>query len=321
MAPTKYSLGFDGGGTKTEAILLDGAGSVIGQGLGGPSNPLRAGFDVALRSLNEAAVAALAQAGAKPAHVGAVCAGLAGAGRRNVVRRVLVYLAQAYPDAVAHVTTDLEVALEAAAGAGPGVVLIAGTGSAAYGRNAAGETARAGGYGPWIGDAGSAYEIGRKAVEAVARVRDQAAPVTLLSDMIPAALKCATWDDLTERIAKNPDEVFPQLFPVVAAAAEAEDSTAREILFTAALGLGALAMIAVRRLRMQSEEFPLVKCGGVFGRTASFDVPLDSFLSSGAPRAKISRLQVSPAVGAARLAARLNATPLETVVHDVPGKS
>ncbi len=98
--------------------------------------------------------------------------------------RTLAFLSQEFLNAVSQVTTDYEIALEAAVGAGPGVVLIAGTGSAAYGRNAAGEMARAGGYGPWVGDEGSAFEIGRRAVAAVARTRDQAAPMTLLTDMI-----------------------------------------------------------------------------------------------------------------------------------------
>ena len=134
---------------------------------------------------------------------------------------------------------------------GPGIVLIAGTGSAAYGRNAAGETARAGGYGPWVGDEGSAFEIGRRAVAAVARTRDLDAPVTLLAEMIPAALECPDWDDLMQRIMKNPDDVFPKLFPIVADAANSDDSAAKEILFTSAIGLGNLAMIVVRRLRMK----------------------------------------------------------------------
>src|SRR6202790_4893483 len=174
-------IGFDGGGTKTECVVLDARGKIIGEGRGGPSNPLRCGFDAAFRSLSQAATEALKTAGLRTNSFSGVCAGLAGAGRRNVVRRVLVYLAEEFPHAVVQVTTDYEIALEAAAAQGPGVVLIAGTGSAAYGRNAEGETARAGGYGPWVGDEGSAFEIGRLAVAAVARTRDQARPITLLT--------------------------------------------------------------------------------------------------------------------------------------------
>jgi N-acetylglucosamine kinase-like BadF-type ATPase len=312
----RYSLGFDGGGTKTECVILNADGKIIGEGRSGPSNPLRSGFDAAFRSLSEAAAEALKAAGLHTNSISGVCAGLAGAGQRNVVRRALVFLAQGFPRAVAQVIPDYEIALEAAAGAGPGVVLIAGTGSAAYGRNAAGETARAGGYGPWVGDEGSAFEIGRRAVGAVARTRDQAAPTTLLTEMIPTALDCPDWDELMRRIMKNPDEIFPALFSVVAEASDAEDSAAKEILFTSAIGLGNLAMIVVGRLGMKDQEFPLVKCGGVFGRSRMLDALLDSVLVSGALRAKVSRLEIPPAVGAARIAARLAESPAQAGIHD-----
>jgi N-acetylglucosamine kinase len=310
-----YSLGFDGGGTKTECVLLDARGAVIGEGRGGPANPLRSGYDGAFTSLHEAAAGAMAAARIRPGDVTNVCAGIAGAGRRSVVRRVMVFLTEEFPAALTQVATDYEVALESAAGSGLGVVLIAGTGSVAFGRNAAGETARAGGYGPWIGDEGSAFDIGRRAVSAVARTRDTDAPVTMLAEMIPAALDCPDWDELMLRIMKNPDEVFPKLFPAVAAAANSEDSAAKEILFTSAIGLGNLAMIVIRRLGMKGEEFPLVKCGGVFGHSRMLDTLLDSVLASGALRAKISRLEISPALGAARMAARLSDWPPQAASH------
>jgi N-acetylglucosamine kinase-like BadF-type ATPase len=298
-------LGFDGGGTKTECVVADREGTFLGHGFGGPSNPLRSGFDATNAALTSAANEALKSAGLHAHDVAGICAGLAGASQRNVVRRVLVFLDREFPRAVAQVTTDYEIALEAAAGAGPGVVLIAGTGSVAFGRNLAGDTARAGGYGPWVGDEGSAFEIGRRAVGAVARTRDNAAPETLLTEMIPAALHCADWDELTQRMMKTPDDVFPALFPVVAEAAEREDGAAKEILFTAAISLANLALIVTRRLSMKEMEFPLVKCGGVFGHSRMLDSLVDSVLTSGALRAKVSQLTVSPAVGAARIAARL----------------
>ena len=313
----QYSLGFDGGGTKTECVVLDRDGRIIGEGRGGPSNALRCGFDVAFDSLKRAATRALNAAALPSSSMGGVCAGLGGAGREDVVRRVQLFLEQEFSQAVNRVTTDYEIALEAAAGSGPGVVLIAGTGSVAYGRNAAGETARAGGYGPWVGDEGSAFEIGRLAVAAVARARDQSGPITLLAEMIPAVLHCPDWNELTARIMKNPDEIFPPLFSVVAQAGDREDSAAKEILFASAIGLGNLALMVVRRLGMKDQEFPLVKCGGVFGHSLMLDTLLDSVVVSGALRAKVSRLMISPAVGAARIAARLAKTPAQAATHGI----
>jgi N-acetylglucosamine kinase-like BadF-type ATPase len=133
--------------------------------------------------------------------------------------------------------------------------------------------------------------------------------------MIADALECPDWDDLMLRTLKNPDDVFPKLFPVVAAAANSEDSAAKEILFASAIGLSNLAMIVIRRLEMKGQQFPLVKCGGVFGRSQLLDSLLDSVLLSGALRAKLSRLEISPAVGAARMAARLFESPSQAASH------
>jgi N-acetylglucosamine kinase-like BadF-type ATPase len=136
-----------------------------------------------------------------------------------------------------------------------------------------------------------------------------------MTQMIADALECPDWDDLMLRAMKSPDDVFPKLFPVVAAAANAGDSAAKEILFASAIGLGNLAMIVIRRLGMKEQHFSLVKCGGVFGRSQMLDSLLDSVLLSGALRAKLSRLEISPAVGAARLAARLSESPSQAATH------
>jgi N-acetylglucosamine kinase-like BadF-type ATPase len=141
------------------------------------------------------------------------------------------------------------------------------------------------------------------------------APVTVMAEMISAALDCPDWDDLMLRIMKNADDVFPKLFPVVAEAANSEDSAAKEIMFASAIGLGNLAMVVIRRLRMKDQQFPLVKCGGVFGHSQMLDSLLDSVLASGALRAKISRLEISPAIGAARMAARLSEPPPQAASH------
>ena len=300
-----YSLGVDGGGSKTDCVILRADGEIIGRGAAGPSNPLRVGFPAAFDAVRSAAAMAMAEANLVPQQITGAVAGLAGAGRRNTVRRALVFLTDTLPNATNLVTTDLEIALETAVGQGEGVVLVAGTGSAAFGRNAEGETARAGGYGPWIGDEGSAYDVGRRAVAAIAHTRDHAAPVTLLAEMIAAELDCPSWDDLHDRIAHQPDQVFPRIYPVVVAAADAGDSSAAEILFAAALSLSQLALTVARRLKLQAAAFPLARAGGVFGRSHMLDGMLDSVLRSGAPLAEIKHVTISPAVGAARMAQRL----------------
>jgi N-acetylglucosamine kinase-like BadF-type ATPase len=312
----EYYIGFDGGGTKTECVLLDGAEQLLATGLAGPSNPLRAGFEQAFVSLAAAAGHVLTAARIEAGQIDAVCAGIAGAGRPRVRKKIRDYLVGAFPRAVVHVTTDLDIALEAVAGEGPGVVLVAGTGSAAYGRDADGRTARAGGHGPWIGDEGSAFDIGRRAVAAVAQARDGMAPVTSLADMIPAALECADWETLLESIAEAPDEVLPRIFPIVAQAAGAEDSPAQEILYAAAVALSALAISVARRLDLADNKFALGKIGGVFGHSPYFDSALEALLISGAKRAEICTPRITAACAAARLARRLLARAAQRPAHD-----
>ena len=298
------TLGFDGGGTKTECVALDENGLVLSRAAAGPSNPLRAGFEQAAGALGEAGAEALALASLTPADVTAVCAGLAGAGRPLVVKKMLPHLQRAFPRALVHVTTDFEIALEAEAGAGPGVVLVAGTGSSAFGRNATGQTARAGGQGPWVGDEGSAYDIGRRAIAAAGRARD-AGGASRLGDQILASLHCKEWDELIERIAARPDDVLPRVFPIVVEAAAGDDADAREILLGAALTLAAIARTVIRRLQLGAAEFVLVKSGGVFGRSRWLDATVDTLLREAAPPARITPLSTPAAVGAARLAQRL----------------
>ncbi len=311
-----YAIGFDGGGTKTECVLLSRTSAVLAQAVSGPSNPLRVGFDQAFASLSAAAGHVLTAARVEANEVTAVCAGVAGAGRARVVKRMMAYLVETFPAADVHVTTDLEVALEAAVGDGPGVVLVSGTGSAAFGRDSSGRTARAGGHGPWIGDEGSAFDIGRRAVSAMARARDAMAPVTLLADMVPAAMECPDWSTLLERIADNPDEILPRIFPLVVEAAEAEDVPAQEILYGAAVGLSALAVSVARRLDLADKKFTLGKAGGVFGHSRFLDETLEALVRSAARRAEIRPLEISPAHGAARLAQRLLDRQTSRPAHD-----
>ena len=307
-------LGFDAGGTKTNCVVLDASGQTLAEATGGPANPLRAGFAKASFALEDTALRALGEARQETENVRAVCAGVAGAGRPRIARRLASFLSHAFPQASVRVITDIEIALEAAISHKSvdsltneaGIVIVAGTGSAACGRNSAGKTARAGGWGPWIGDPGSAYDIGRRAVEAALHARDHLGPSTTLGEKIlrteEASAKTQNWDMLLERIAKHPDAVFPKLFPVVVEAAAAGDVVAQQILARAAKSLASLAKAVIDSLGLNGQSFILAKSGGVFGHSAHLDAALDRELSRIAPTARIAPPRISPARAAAELA-------------------
>src|SRR6267143_4165196 len=159
----RYILGFDGGGTKTECVLMNSADQVLARTFAGPSNPSRIGVEAAVHAVEESADLALRDAGLERSVISAVGAGLAGTAKAEMRERVSCALQECFPGAAITVLTDLDAAL-AAAGEGPAIILVAGTGSAAFGRNADGEIVRSGGYSPSSSDQGSAYDIGRRAI-------------------------------------------------------------------------------------------------------------------------------------------------------------
>jgi len=296
-----YVLGFDGGGTKTECVLMDPAGKILARGFSGPSNPSRVGVESATREIEKAADLSLQEARVARNAVAALGAGLAGTGKPEMKERMRASLAGAFPGAAVNIFTDLEIAL-AAAGEGPVIVLVAGTGSAAVGRDAQGQIWRTGGQGPRLGDDGSAYDIGSRAVARAIRERDQRGTDSILGMKILEQLGCGSWLELEQRATLQPDKVFPSVFPVVAAAADAGDPAAREILLQAAGELSSLASTVAEHAGHGGENIMIVKTGGTVGRCAYFDAQLDTALKRVLPQARIGELRMSPAEAAARAA-------------------
>jgi N-acetylglucosamine kinase-like BadF-type ATPase len=304
-ADAKYFLGFDGGGTKTECVLADAEGRVITTSTGGPSNPLRAGYTRAWFSLSEAADAVLKHEKITTGYIRGLCAGLGGASRSGVARRVKTFFERGYPNAQVLVTTDLELALDAAFGASEGIILLVGTGSAAFGRDANGRTARAGGRGPWISDEGSAFDIGRRAVQAVVLAEEHRGPVTALSGRILEFLQARNWGQLSEQIAKNPDAVFPKTFPLVAELAEGGDDVSRDILAGAAASRALLVSNVAHELGWSDRAVPIAKVGGAQGRSQYFDSAIDAEVKKAVPQSTNVPTNISPAEAAVRIAVRL----------------
>jgi N-acetylglucosamine kinase-like BadF-type ATPase len=313
----RFVLGFDGGGTKTDCVLMDESGAVLARSQAGPSNPLRVGFGAAITAIREAARQAVAQA-ALPGRssAAALCAGLAGAGPPESAEKIRALLSAEFPQSMTLMCTDLDLALEAG-GDGPAIVLIAGTGSAATGRNAQKESGRAGGYGSQIGDEGSAYDIGRRAVLIAMHENDRTGIDSLLGQRLLRELGCADWSEVKARAQAASDEVFPRLFSVVATVADwietssetsaetAARNSARGILQAAAFDLGSLADNLAERLHLRGTRFLIAKTGGMIGRSKYLENQLDECLRSAFPLAEIGVLRVSPAEAAAELALRL----------------
>ena len=248
-----YYLGIDGGGTKTRCVLADET-MVLATAMSGGSNIVRLGETQARETLHTAVRQVCATANLSPAQISAVCIGAAGADRPEIVAKIRAILVELISETAPEtalpkieVVGDMTIALEAACGAGPGVIAIAGTGSIAYGRDATGHTARAGGWGFAVSDEGSGHWIGRRAISAILSAHDQGLETTL-SAMVLHAWKLNTLDELVQQANSTPPPDFPRLFPIVLRAADKDDSVARSLLTDAGAKLGSLAAIVVHRL-------------------------------------------------------------------------
>jgi N-acetylglucosamine kinase-like BadF-type ATPase len=269
-----YFLGVDGGGSKTSCAVGDEA-SLLATVTAGPSNITRVGADRAREALHRVIREACAAAQIDPRQVERACIGVAGVGREEIAETIRKFIAEIIPGEI-EVMGDMQIALAAAFGADPGVVVIAGTGSIAYGRNAQGRAARAGGWGFAISDEGSAHWIGRAAVSSLLRALDQetdpgkdtegsAETLPLLREM-KAVWNLHSLDEFLRTANSKLD--FAALFPAILHTAEAGDALARRVLTQAGGELAQLAAIVVRRLFAEGNSsvgrIPLAMAGGVF---------------------------------------------------------
>src|SRR5262249_40003532 len=229
-------LGFAGGGTKPESVAMDLSGGIVARARGPASNPTRIGFEAAAEGVKQTAMQTVASLN-RPAEIAAICAGLAGTAKPENREHMLKLLHEKFPGVPLDLRTDLDLSL-AAMPQGAAVVLVVGTGSAAVGRDAAGRNAREGGYGPSGSDEGSAFDIGRSAVQAAREgVTNDADD---LARQIFRHLGCANWQEVDAKSTASADEVFPRVFPVVAASADSGNTFAQSLLNIAAARLAAL---------------------------------------------------------------------------------
>jgi glucosamine kinase len=262
-----YYLGIDGGGTKTRCVLADET-TVLAKAMTGGCSVIRLGEQQAREALHAAIRQVCSAAKISPGHIRAICIGATGAARPQIaakIHRILTELTSETASTRIEVIGDNVIALEAAFGVGPGVIAIAGTGSIVYGRDAAGHTARAGGWGFAISDEGSGHWIGRSAISAILNARDQGLE-TALTAMLLHAWKLETIDELVQQANATPPPDFPRLFPLVLRAADEGDAIARDLLADAGAKLADLAAIVIRRLRPSSASdlLPLAMTGSVF---------------------------------------------------------
>jgi N-acetylglucosamine kinase-like BadF-type ATPase len=309
-----YYLGIDGGGTKTRFALADET-TILARVICGGSNIVRLGETQAREVLRHGIQQVCASARISAQQIRAACIGSAGSARPEIaakIRDILSGLAVANVEVVG----DSVIALEAAFGAGPGVIAIAGTGSIVYGRDARGNTARAGGWGFAISDEGSGHWIGRTAVSALLDAHDRGVETTL-TNLALSCWRLHSRDELVQYANSTPPPDFPQLFPVVLRAAAEGDSVAKELLAEAGSKLAALVALVMRRLASRNSEsesadssvsqlLPVATTGSVFRQSMNVRRTFGNTLRKQFPGIEVRQDLAEPIDGAIARARSMN---------------
>lgn len=294
-------LGIDAGGTKTICQLADGEGHVLAEARG-PGANLHAGGEIEVEKALRLVIAEVTAG--RAAHPDAICLGMAGVDRPSDAAIAQGILARVGNPARLLVVNDALIALEAAVPGAPGLVIVSGTGSIAYGRDAAGRAARAGGWGYVLGDEGSGYWLGRLAVRAVVRASDGRGAATSLTARVLKHYGVARPPDLVHEIYTGmKPSAIAALAPLVQEAADEGDAIATHII-EAGAGELALAGTSVAR-RLGLDTGPVSLAGGIFRAVPRLRDGVMSHLSRDLPRAPVQVLSVEPALGAVRLAVAL----------------
>lgn len=314
-------LGLDGGTTSTVCVCISASLPyqsssayqipILSRAIAGCTNHNSVGETAARGTLESVMAEALSKAGSSRSDVLAVCLSVSGVNHPSDQQRVLEWLRDVFPSHVKLFVENDSVAALASGTMGTlhGCVLIAGTGSIAYGFAEDGREARAAGAGPVLGDWGSGYGIAAQALTAVIRAHDGRGPQTTLTSNILNMLGLSSADELIGWTYADPSWArIAALVPVVVSSAEDGDEIASKILHEAVQELADSVKAVVQRLGLCGKDgkasFPLVLVGGVLKANKSWDVGKEvvDCISKVYPGVHPIHPEVEPAVGAAMVA-------------------
>ena len=272
MSARRLYLGIDGGQSGTTALIADESGRVIGRGRGGPCNHVssdegRAKFrDAVLGCIQQACLGA--RLDAQTVAFVSACLGFSGGPEDKESYSRELIRSDRYK-----ITHDAEIALSGATAGQPGVIVIAGTGSMAFGRNATDRSARAGGWGYVFGDEGGAFDIVRRALRAALKYEEGWGEPTALYDLLLRETKSQDANQLLH-LFYAPEygrSRVAALCPLITEAAE-QDLVARQIINAAAADLSRYVEAVFRQLFRPGETVPVSYIGGVFRSALLLDV-------------------------------------------------
>ncbi len=310
MKKDAYVVGIDGGGTKTAAILTDLSGKTLAEDTGGPSNFQMIGVDQAAQVLLSVIQGCCKKAGCTPSDITSVVAGLTGAGRESDqerMKKAFLDHGREFGAEFDHliIESDARIALEGAFKGSSGIILIAGTGSIAFGKAQDGTILRVGGWGRMIGDEGSGYAIGRDGLNIVSKELDGRGKKTLLSQLVADQFGLSSQERIIGSVYRNNFDIA-SLAPAVIEAAAKHDMECERILNRAAFELSehvrALTFKIERAARGTRTKIPLSFIGGLLTAESVFSRVVKHKIEYSLPQVMVVRPQSSPAFGAVLMA-------------------
>lgn len=298
-------LGVDGGGTKTEAVLIDEEEKVIAQGQAGGSNPGVIGYE---RSVDNVYLSV--KDVVKDFEITNACFAIAGVNTKGDEQKFKkVIQAHSKLSKITKkffVVNDTRAALRTGTARKNAIVLISGTGSSCWGTNDKGYQTKSGGWGHILADQGSAYAIGLSVLKEVTRELDGRAQKSLLSKVLLGQLKISSFEELDNLIHKKPwnKTDIANVAPVIDVAFGKGDKKAKEIIENAARDLCDMVFAVCKKLDFLNRKFTLVITGSVFNIAEMTRVVKEKVLEFN-PKVEIVKPKISSAYGAALLAKEL----------------
>ncbi|MGQ9560990.1 MAG: N-acetylglucosamine kinase [Candidatus Oleimicrobiaceae bacterium] len=299
-----YVVGVDGGGTRTRALLANDRGEILAQAEAGVAN-VQVIRPEKLSGLITEVLSELRQHSGEPDLVpDYMYLGLAGAGRASDREAAQAALASAGVAKALTVDTDASIALAGAFPMGPGIIIIAGTGSICYGKAASGDIVRCGGWGYLLGDEGSGYFIGREALVAALKDLDGRGPATTVRRRLEQACQVERIDLVISRVYGGDLDraAIASFAPLVFEEAAAGDVVAKGIVAAAGRDLGEMAATVARRLGLDGQEVDVALVGSVFHQRAVLEPLMREELTKVSPQVHIDWPRFAPVVGAVILA-------------------
>lgn len=312
---SRFFCGIDAGGTSCRAALLSADGKVFGWGEGPGANPNHAGWEGAGASMCQAIQAACEKAGIATRQITSVFLGMAGviSAQDRTDAAALGLKWDLSPECRLGADHDLRIALEGGLSGRPGIVIIAGTGSSCYGRNAAGEAWQSGGWDRNLDDLGSGYDLAQKGMAAACQSADGRLGETRLKELFFEALGVGNVVDfsvIVHRPGLQRHEIAA-LAPLVMNALREGDKIAAQIVSTAAMELA--RMIEAVTVRLFPEGNPeVVPIGGLLEKSSDYRTHVESAVSSRVKGARFQTAELRPAVGAVAIAAEQQGHTLDS---------